>query len=96
LVVGIINGNTAAREMTTASTLAQDKMEEIRRQTYSGIPASDTTTTEGYNSISGFPAFKRITQIQVNNPAASMKLVTITVLWKNDTRSTSLTTIVSR
>ena len=96
LVVGIINGNKVSKDITTGSTLAQDKIEEIRRRGYAGIASSDTTTTEAYNAISGFPLFKRVTQVQVNNPAANMKLFTSTVFWKNDTRSTSLKTIISK
>jgi type IV pilus assembly protein PilV len=96
LVVGITNGNVVSKEMTTATTLAQDKIEDMRRRTYPGIPSTNTTTTEAYGSVPGFPSFKRVTQTEVGIPAANMKLVTVTVLWKNDTRSTFSKTIISR
>lgn len=95
LTVGIMTGNDHSKLLTTATTLAQDKMEEVRRSGYSGTPSVDTTTTENYNTMSSYPLFKRITVTAVDSPSAGMKTITVTVYWNSDARSTELKTILA-
>ena len=52
---GVIRGNNLSRQMTVATILSQDKMEDTRRLGYSNMPSTDTTTTEDYNSITDYP-----------------------------------------
>ena len=94
LITGIINGNKVSNRISTATTCAQEKMEEIRGVGYSGMPASDTTTTESYNSITNYSLYKRVTFTDVVNPAAGMKTVTVTVYWDSDNSSIELKTIL--
>jgi len=96
LITGIINGNKVSNRISTATTCAQDKMEEIRRLGYSGMPASDTTTTEPYNSITNYSLYKRVTFTDVVNPAVGMKTVTVTVSWDSDNSSIELKTILAQ
>ncbi|MBU4184601.1 MAG: prepilin-type N-terminal cleavage/methylation domain-containing protein [Proteobacteria bacterium] len=96
LITGIIRGNKVSNRITTATTCAQDKMEEIRRLGYSGIPTSDTTTTEPYDSITNYSLYKRVTFTDVVNPAAGMKTVTVTVYWDSDNSSIELKTILAQ
>jgi hypothetical protein len=93
--MGIMAGNDHSKQSTTATILAQDKMEEVRRLGYSGIPSTDTTTTENYNAISGYPLFKRQTAIAVDSPSAGMKTIAVTVYWNSDARSTELKTTLA-
>lgn len=95
LTVGIMRGNSFSNQLTTASILAQDKMEDIRKQGYSGTPATDTTVTEDYNSIASYASYKRVTVTDVDNPAAGMKKVTVTVYWDSDAHSVELKTILA-
>ena len=95
LTAGIMRGNSLSNRMTTAVTLAQEKMEEIRRLGYSGTPATDTTTTEDYDSIPHYPWYKRVAFIDVANPAAGMKMVSVTVYWDSDVHSAALRTILA-
>ncbi len=95
LTTGIINGNTHSRRLTTATTLAQDKIEDVRRLGSSSMPSVDTTTTEDYNTITDYPLFKRTTTTAVSSPASNMKTITITVSWDSDSHSVSLQTILS-
>ena len=95
LTAGIMRGNLFSNQLTTATTLAQDKMEDIRRLGYSGTPTSDTTTTEDYNSIPNYPAYKRVTFTDVGNPTG-MKTVTVTVYWDSDAHSVELKTILAQ
>jgi type IV pilus assembly protein PilV len=96
LITGIINNNQLSNKMSTATVLAQDKMEDIRRLEYSGMPTSDTTTTELYNSITNYSLYKRVTFTDVANPAAGMKTITVTVYWDSDAHSVELKTILTR
>lgn len=94
LITGIINSNKLSNKISTATVLAQDKMEDIKRLEYSGMPASDTTTTEPYHSITNYSLYKRVTLIDVDNPAAGMKTITVTVYWDSDAHSVELKTIL--
>ena len=94
LTTGIMRGNLRSMRMTTAMTLAQQKMETIRGLGHSGTPMMDNTATEDYNSIANHQSYKRVTSIKVAKPAVGMKTVTVTVLWDGDARSTFLKTIL--
>jgi prepilin-type N-terminal cleavage/methylation domain-containing protein len=67
LLVGIINGNRTSKDMTTATILAQDKIEDLRDMGYSDLPSANSSVTEDYGSITysnngetvNYPDFKR-------------------------------------
>lgn len=88
LTIGVIKGNKFSKRVTTATILAQEKMEETRKLGYAGTPSSDQTVTEDYSSIPSYPFFKRVTLTDVDNPAAGMKTVVVTVYW--DSQGASL------
>jgi len=94
LIAGIIRGNKVSNRISTATTCAQDKMEDIKRLGYSGTPTSDTTTTESYNSITNYSLYKRVIFTDVNNPTG-MKTVTVTIYWDSDNSSIELKTILA-
>jgi len=96
LAVGIINGNKMSNDLTTATTLAQDKMEDVRRLGYSGVSATTATVTENYNSITGYAAYKRVTVTTVDSPAVGMKTMTVTTYWKSDDHSVEVKTILAQ
>ena len=101
LTGAIIRGNRLSNDLTTATTLAQDEMEDIRRLGYSGTPTSDTTVTENYNSISGYPSYKRVTITDVYTsgttwPPAGIKDITVTVYWDSDRHSVELKTSLAQ
>ena len=91
LTVGIMRGNTLSKKVTTATALAQAQMEDVKRLGYSAI----TNSTEDYNSISGFPTYRRDTVIEVDTPNVGMKTVTITVLWDSGASSIAVETIMT-
>jgi len=95
LITGIINSNKLSNRISTATVLAQDKMEDIKRIGYSGMPASDTTTTENYNSITNYLLYKRDIFTEVANPVAGMKKITVTVYWDSDGHWVVLKTILA-
>lgn len=87
LLVGIINGNKTSKDLTTATILAQDKIEDLREMGFARLPSSNSSVTEDYGSITysndgetiNYPAFKRVTSTTVESPAAGMKTVTVQV-----------------
>lgn len=97
LTGGIMSGNSFSSQLTTATTLGQDKMEEIMRLGYSGMPLVDTedAVTDNYNCIAGYPSYRRVIKTDVNSPAAGMKKVTVTVFWDSDAHSIVLKTILA-
>jgi len=95
LTLGIMNGNRHSGRMTIATTLVQEKLEDIRRLGYAGTPSSDTTSTEDYNSIAGYPYFKRVTVTDVGNPSATMKTIAVSVSWGSDSRSVTARSILA-
>jgi type IV pilus modification protein PilV len=105
LISGIIRGNQTSRNVTTATTLAQDKMEQIVKAGYSGISSSTATETEDYNSITNYDNFRRVTDITVCpddgvgtdcNGWPKMKIVAVSVSWQTGTNPVTLTTVIAR
>jgi type IV pilus assembly protein PilV len=89
LITGIMTGNAHSNRLTTGTTLAQEKMEDIRRAGYAGVSAG----TE--SSLTGYPLFQRTTGVAANSPAAGMKTVTVTVSWDSGAKSVALTTLLT-
>ena len=96
LATGIMTGNKHSSNLTIATVLAQDKMEEVARKGSSNMPTSDTTTPEGYGSITGHSQFIRETETDVDSPFPDMKTVTVTVFWDSDNRSLALETLLAK
>ncbi|MEW5734210.1 MAG: prepilin-type N-terminal cleavage/methylation domain-containing protein [Thermodesulfobacteriota bacterium] len=96
LTVGIIQGNEQSQEVTTASTLAADRLEDAARQGYTGLPTTNTVQTENYGSIAGFPNYKRETTITVDSPIVNVKTLVVRVFWNNNARSVSMNTMITR
>jgi len=94
LTVGIMRGNSLSNQVTTATALAQAKMEDIKRMDYGDVVPSDFLP-EDYNSISGYANYKRDTDIDVDTPELGMKTVTITVSWDSDASSMAVETILT-
>ena len=95
VTAGVMRGNSFSHRLTTATTLAQERMEEVMRVGYSGMPSANTTTMEDYNSIAHYPLFKRVVTTDTSNSADGMKTVTVTVYWGSDAHSASLRTIIA-
>ncbi len=76
LTVGIINGNRFSNDLTTATTLAQDKMEDIRRVGYANA-ASETKATMS----SPYSDYKREVTVTADSPATDMKTVIVKAYW---------------
>lgn len=85
-----------ARQATTATIIAQEKLEELCRTGYSGLPDLGIITTEDYNSMSQHPTFRRAASTLMTDAANGIKVVAVTVYWNQDRRSMALKTVVSK
>src|SRR5262245_40587204 len=92
VTVTTVNVNSSNKRHTIASTLVQDRLERVKKSGYAG--ATNASYTEGYGTIQAYNAYKRVTTIALNTPAANMRTVTVTVSWENDSHSLSATTIL--
>ncbi|NQU03003.1 MAG: prepilin-type N-terminal cleavage/methylation domain-containing protein [Syntrophaceae bacterium] len=84
----VINGNAFGKRITVATTLAQDKMEELKGTAYSSI-ASGSDTQESL--------YTRTWTVTPDSPAAGMKAIDVSVTfpWKDTPHDVTLKTIVA-
>ncbi|MBW2674403.1 MAG: prepilin-type N-terminal cleavage/methylation domain-containing protein [Deltaproteobacteria bacterium] len=84
----VINGNTFSKEITTATTLAQDKMEELKGTAYASI----TTGSDTQESI-----YTRTWTVTSNSPVTGMKTIEVAVAfsWKGSAHNVTLKTMVA-
>ena len=88
-------GMSASEKMTRAVTLAQEKIEDVKRE---GVPSgltSPLSTTESYGSIPGALHHQRILTITPHDPMSELHTVTVNVQWDNGTHTTSLKTYLA-
>ena len=91
LITGIIRGNQVSNRMTAATTLAQDKMENIKSVSYSNAESEPRAFLP-----SPYEKYERqVTVVDDNSLGVGMKTVTVTVYWGSG-KSVSLQTILSR
>lgn len=91
LTGSIVHYNQFASEITGAATLAQDKMEELKNTSYSGI--NDSTETIDIDNIT----YTRTSTVTTDSPAAGMKTIVVQVTWdwQGQTRNVVLNTIIA-
>lgn len=90
----VIKSDSLGRMMTTATTLAKDKMESIK---------NSAATTAGYDAVAGGSdtqqtIYTRTWTVNNNSPMTNMKTVTVTVSWYWGIlpRSVVLSTIIAK
>ena len=90
LITGIINSNKLSNRISTATVLAQDKMEDIKRIGY------DNAVSETKASMpSPYANYEREVTVTPNSPATGMSTVTVTVYWESS-KSVVLQTILAQ
>jgi type IV pilus assembly protein PilV len=92
LLVSVIKGNTFSKRVTTATTIAEDQMENFRRIGYNNI-ADDSGTNEDYDIDYHWEA-----DVQGDTPDINTKTVTVVVYWDpaatSSVHSVELNTII--
>jgi type IV pilus assembly protein PilV len=96
LVVVVTNSNAFSKNLTTATTLAQDRIATVQRLGYAN--ADTAAGTENYGAITNYGGYKRVTAVSPNTPAAGIKAVTVTVYWQSraETHAATLSTLLAR
>jgi type IV pilus assembly protein PilV len=89
LVVTVFNNNTFSQQLTTATTLAQEKIAVVQRLGYAN--ADNAVGTEAYGTIANYGGYQRVTSVSPNTPAAGIKTVTVTVSWRSRSQTHSVT-----
>jgi type IV pilus assembly protein PilV len=98
----VIKSNSLGNTMTTATTLAGDKMEQFKNTNYSdlaggtGIDYADIESTVQGTSTAE-TVFTRTWIITNNSPVTGMKTIVVTVQWnwQGASRNVSLTSLVA-
>ena len=72
----IIRGHTLSQKMTSATVLAQNKLESIYATTY-----TDLSTTSEVITTDNRQQYICTAEVEEDTPAAGMKTVSITVRW---------------
>ena len=92
LTVGIIRGNSFSKRLTTATILAQDRLEQVKRIGYTN--AGTIAGTENYGDIANYTGYKRVTSVTNNTPISNTRTVDVIVHWDAD-RKVNLSTILA-
>jgi len=99
MTISTIRGLDLSEEMTTATNLAQEKMEEIKSTIYDGVLQA-SYPKEDYGAIAGFNQFRREVEIRENEVLDNTKTAVVSVFWKrlkgDQPHQVTVQTIISR
>jgi type IV pilus assembly protein PilV len=93
LTVGVIQGNSFGKRLTTATVLAQDRIEQVKMMSYQNV--GTLVGTENYGSIANYSGYKRITSVSNDTPTSNMKTVTVVVYGNAEKHLVNLSTILA-
>jgi type IV pilus assembly protein PilV len=94
LTLSIRAGNSYSRNVTTATIIAQQRLEQAQRVGY--VNTNTTTFPATVESVlMGGVTYSRLTTISDNMPVAKTKTVAVQVSWDSGVRSVTLSTILA-
>ncbi|ABC78216.1 hypothetical membrane protein [Syntrophus aciditrophicus SB] len=99
LTTMVIKGNAYSKTRTTATTLAKDKLEELKNTSYSNLPSSGTDYAASTGAVQASATGAYYTrEWEIEDSVANVKNVTVTVSWpwQGSERNVALKTMVSR
>ncbi len=79
LIITVMKGNTLSKRVTTATTIAQGKMEDFKSMDYDSVvddPGTDTATA--YDTVYYWEA-----NVEDDTPATDTKTITVDVYWSS-------------
>lgn len=90
VVVMVLKGNIHSNKVTTSTSLAQAKMEDIKNMDYSAISGTYTVYTDSYLEVT----------VKNDTPGTNMKTITVNVYWNpgttTSTHKVKLQTIIAQ
>jgi len=98
VTVMVIKGNSFSKTMTTATTLAADKMEELKNKAYGSLAGGGPETQESIFTrtwtVTDGPPY--ITYVDPNKPVMKTVVVTVAWNWQGNSHNVVLRSIVSQ
>jgi type IV pilus assembly protein PilV len=93
LQISAIRGNAFSKRMTTAVSIANEKMEQLKNSSYANILSESSIQVNQSNMN-----FTRQVTATNNSPLPNTKTVNVTVTWSQGSKSHSvpMTTIISQ
>lgn len=90
LTGSIVQKNKFSNDLTAATTLAQDKLEDVRANGYASAVSETKTACAG-----DFSDYQREVTVNNDTPASGMKEITVTVYWgPSDAHDVEIKTIL--
>jgi type IV pilus assembly protein PilV len=98
LQVNAIQGNASSKRMTTAASIAERKMEEIKNSTFANVQSESATQVAAAQVDEPNLNFTRSVTVTSNSPLARTKTVNVNVTWTTGSKShtLSLATIIAQ
>jgi type IV pilus assembly protein PilV len=81
VTTSVIKGNSFSQTLTTATTLAKDKMEELKATAYISLPAGPVTDYASANGTVQTSATGSYYTRFWTAPGTNTKTITVTVIW---------------
>lgn len=93
LQISAIKGNAFSKRMTTAVTIANARLEEIKNTAYANIQSESSAQVTASNMN-----FTRQVTVTNDSPVLNTKTVNVTVTWKDGSKSHTvpISTIISQ
>jgi len=88
-------GAAASKHLTTATTLVQDRLEQLTNAGYDAKLTTPIETTEAYGNIPDFPLYQRVVERHPGRPVPGLQTATVTVWWSDDRHSVTASTILA-
>lgn len=101
LAVMVIKGNAFSKTLTTATTLAKDRMEQLKNTSYDTLaPGTDYAAMDAtvQATRASDTVYTRTWTVNANSPASDMTTIIVTVdwNWEGSGRNVTFQTIVTR
>lgn len=87
--------SAVGQKMTTATALAQEKMEEVRLAGYHYHLVTSASVIEPYGAIPHAPFHTRRTIIHPNRPIGGLQTIKVIVSWDDDAHNIELATVIA-
>ncbi len=86
LVITVMKGNTLSKRVTTATTIAQEQLEDFKRMDYDNVDVGVTaySDTDQYDIDYYWEAY-----VQDDTPATDTKTITVDVYWSSGGTNTT-------
>lgn len=91
LTIGVIKGNAYSKNVSTATVIAQQQIDQAQRVGYASLGDLAGTSTVAM----GDKNFTRMTTVTDNSPATNMKALVVSVAWSPGNYSVTLNTTIS-